>query len=446
MGEVLPFTGRFFAVRDWTASERAQIQTLARQLKAQAAGVEVVYGSSDAGDPWCVIKDGEENVLIHVARIGGGVVIHDMVADLVREGRDLWFALGRAISDDDAPLSHEVVFDDPALERRNAQLVVALVTATAFGLDPEAVFGHPSAEAQAPGAPLVSEAPSAPPQDLVATRHAPEATADDLHASDPTLAAMDMAVAHVNPVDEAPPAPKAPIDQPQELHAAAVPPPPAEATSLEMAAPERIAPPEQPKIITGTDGADTLQGSAAAEVIRGGAGDDVISGGGAPSGQVDVLEGGSGDDQIAVDSEVVASGGSGADTFVVAPPATSGAVSANLGVIIDFSELDGDKVRIDTAHKATITSITQVDNILADVSASPTLNGASPIPGERVGVDVNGDGVEDGYVLVAVTSGRIALGAPERGGALPDAHPEHTYYASEVLSIGASIWIHSDVI
>lgn len=444
MGEVLPFTGRFFAVRDWTASERAQIQTLARQLKAQAADVEVVYGASDAGDPWCVIKDGQENVLIHVARIGGGVVIHDMVADLVKEGRDLWFALGRAISDENAPIPHEATAIDPVLERRNAQLVLALVTATAFGMDPDAVFD--TAAAPETGVELPAAASDEIDVHMLSSSATPAAAAESPLAHDPTLAAMDMAVSHANPIDESGAAGRVTVDPPSPPHAAVAPSAASAALNVEVAEAESIAAPTAPQTITGTAGNDTLQGTSAAEVIRGGPGDDVISGGGAPQGQVDVLDGGSGDDQISVDAEVVAAGGSGADTFVVAPPTTSGVASTNLGVIIDFDQLDGDKLKIDTARQVTITSVTEVDNILADAAGSTTLSGASPVPGERVGVDVDGDGVEDGYVMIAVVRGKVALGAAEQGDTLSGAHGEHTFYASEVLNIGASIWIDSSVI
>lgn len=439
MGEVLPFTGRFFAVRDWTSSERAQIQALARQLKAQASGVEVVYGASDAGDPWCVIKDDQENVLIHVARIGAAVVVHDMVADLVREGRDLWFALGKPLTGEDAPVPREEAVVDQVLERRNAQLVLALVTASAFGLDPAAVFGEPSPLAEVDPAP--SDPASASP--VEAADRAPESD-DSPIEHDPTLAAMDAAVARaVTPDAAAAQAAKAKIEPPQAPHAAmaseAVTP-----SSVEVVGDESIAAPAPAATITGSAGDDTLEGTAGADIIHGGPGDDVLSGGGAPSGQVDLLDGGSGDDQIAVASDVVASGGTGADTFVVSTPTDSGRSSTNLGVIIDFDELDGDRLQIDTAQKATITSIAPVDDILANTAGADAVGLTEATPGQRVGVDIDGDGVEDGYVLVAVVRGKIALGHGEQDDPSPDGAAEFEFYDTAVLNVGASIWISSE--
>lgn len=436
MGEVLPFTGRFFAVRDWTAAERAQIQALARELKAHAGGVEVVFGASDAGDPWCVIKDDQENVLMHVARIGRVVVIHDMVADLVTEGRDLWFALGRmegvdlaAPPRDLAPVEHE-------LERRNAQFLVAIVAGAAFGLDPVAAFGD-----------------ARPPEEIDLSPAAETAAADDLIAavmqtlSGPRAVVQDFAADAMDPQSArpegaSPEAPRVKVDAVEPHHSAAAPQTEA-AKPVDVEGDEAHEAPAQPIEIHGSAGDDTLEGSAAAEVIRGGPGDDVISGGGAPTGQVDVLDGGSGDDQIAVDSSVVAEGGSGADTFVVTPPAVSGRGSTNLGVIIDFDGSAGDTLKFDTAQKVTITSITPVDNILAEAAGSATLASASAVPGDRVGVDVDGDGVEDGYVLVASVDDKVPQAHGELGSTTSGA-PEQAYFDGELLTVGASIWISAD--
>ncbi|WP_374575851.1 hypothetical protein [Phenylobacterium sp.] len=453
MGEVLPFTGQFFAVRDWTSSERAQILSLAKQLKAQVVGVEVVYGASDEGDPWCVIKDDQENVLVHVARIGGSVVIHDMVADLVREGRDLWLALGRMLGDEDAPAAQDAPAFDHELDQRNAQLLVALVTASAFGLDPAAVF---KAGAQFAGLPLAepTETAQSAAADLSAAPHAADAAA----AAAGRDAALELGAArmpHATAAEQpAAHGGDAHIDAPAASHLTVQ--PQAAAEHEATVSPAGAAPIKAPvATINGTDGPDTLTGTPAAEVIHGGLGDDVISGGGAPKGQVDVLDGGGGNDKISVQSNVVAEGGSGADTFIVSTPTHTSDANTNLGVIIDYSQVAGDTVRFDTIHKVTITSITPVDNVLAGSGDASTLLGlTSAVPGERVGVDVNGDGVEDGYVLVAVQDGKIALGHGEQGSTatatsgsvVVDGAPEHFSYNGAILSIGSSIWISSDVI
>ncbi|MDP3593908.1 MAG: calcium-binding protein, partial [Phenylobacterium sp.] len=77
MSNVVPFEPRPSAGGGWTAAERARLSDLADRLSASGAKVEVVYGMTDEGDPWCVIKDENEEVLIHVARINGQFVIHD---------------------------------------------------------------------------------------------------------------------------------------------------------------------------------------------------------------------------------------------------------------------------------------------------------------------------------------------------------------------------------
>jgi hypothetical protein len=434
MGDVLPFTGRFFAVRDWTSAERAQIQVLAKQLKAQAVGVEIVYGASDAGDPWCVIKDGQENVLMHVARIGGAVVIHDMIADLIREGRDLWFALGRMLGDEDAA-SNEPGVVDHELDHRNAQFLLAIVVGAAFGLDPASVFDpqaalegldFPDGLAEALRPAVAPSDPAAPaPQDRAdrdpAAPASPERAAVQPHTGDARAQAEPMEGHAANVGDGADQAPEVEIqgDEPDE---AAVGGP----------------------MVAGTAGADTLEGTPAAEVIRGGPGDDVLSGGGAPTGQVDLLDGGSGDDEISVDGSVVAEGGSGADTFVVAPPSRTGDATTNLGVIVDFDEAAGDVLRFDTIHKVTITSITPVDNVLADAAGASTLTSVRPVAGDRIGVDLNGDGVEDGFVLVAATDGKVALGRGEKDPVFGDLYPDHVYFDGQILTIGSSIWIDAD--
>ena len=445
MGDVLAFKGRFFAVRDWTTAERAQLQALARDLKAEAAGVEVVYGVSDEGDPWCVIKDADENVLIHVARIGGAVVIHDMVADLVTEGRDLWFALGHGVNDNASAPQNGALEADAVHDRRAAQLTVALVTAAAFGLDPAAAF------APEPSAP-VSALQASDAVDAVSTPLPGARTSDLTHDEAPRLAAG------VDPADQFEPRTPQAVDAPPERAAAEAVETPRAALAVQddgprdaaAAAPAASVAQAPVNLVQGSSGADTLYGTPGADVIRGGAGDDVIFGGGAPTGQVDLIDGGSGNDKIGVDSAVVAEGGSGADTFVVGAPGGSGKADTNLGVIIDFDSLDGDKVTFNTAQKVTITSITPVDNILAAAPGAASLS-VAPTPGERVGVDVDGDGIEDGYVLVRAVRGDVALGAPELGGPAPQGAPEHAgvdgdyfTFGGHQLTVGSSIWISAD--
>ena len=93
MGQVVPFIARLRDSGDWSAAERARLEALADQLAAGGVDVEVIFGATDEGDPWCVVTDGAGDVLIHVARIGGKFVVHSAVDDTVDESFDLHAAL-----------------------------------------------------------------------------------------------------------------------------------------------------------------------------------------------------------------------------------------------------------------------------------------------------------------------------------------------------------------
>ena len=87
MGQVVPFIARVRDSGDWTAAERARLQELADRLAAGGVDVEVIFGATDEGDPWCVVTDGNGDVLIHVARIDGEFVVHSAVDDARQRGR-----------------------------------------------------------------------------------------------------------------------------------------------------------------------------------------------------------------------------------------------------------------------------------------------------------------------------------------------------------------------
>ena len=122
MSNIVPFTPGA-PVGDWTSGERARLSELAERLMARGARVEVAYGVSDAGDPWCVIQDERDEVLIHIARIDGEFVIHDAAQDAVRRTDTLWSALKRLLGAAEATV----------VDLRKAQALLALVMATLFG-------------------------------------------------------------------------------------------------------------------------------------------------------------------------------------------------------------------------------------------------------------------------------------------------------------------------
>lgn len=193
MGQVIPFITRVSASGDWTADERARLAELGERLAAAGLRVEVIYGSTEDGDPWCVVKDDNEEVLIHVARIGGAFVIHYAFDDSLRQGDDLPAILGERLAWEETrgvvtPFS------------RQAQSLLVLIVATAFfyesarhgGDGPHFIgpSGHDAGEdalaAQPPAGHLADEA-------LIAAQalHAPAATVAMAGADLPSAASPE---------------------------------------------------------------------------------------------------------------------------------------------------------------------------------------------------------------------------------------------------------------
>ncbi|MDO9217087.1 MAG: hypothetical protein Q7U14_07425, partial [Lacisediminimonas sp.] len=96
MGAVLQFA-KIQTGDDWTPGERAQLREIWSQLTADMEELEVVFGKSELGDPWCVIGDESGEVMLHVARIAGEFVVHSTAADTVAEGFDLWNTVARLL-------------------------------------------------------------------------------------------------------------------------------------------------------------------------------------------------------------------------------------------------------------------------------------------------------------------------------------------------------------
>jgi hypothetical protein len=430
MAEIIQFVGRLVSDSDWTRTEKVRLLKLAESLDLQAPGVEAVFGESDEGDPWCVIKDGEDNVLVHVARIGSTIIVHDISAGLIKEGGDLL----RLLDAKAAELSYAEVQPlpqpDPAdaqQERRNAHALMAVVMIQAFGLDAQAVFAAPVGEPYSTQAALTAQRAALPaiPLDHVAP-------IDDSAGPD---AGREVADAAASPqILTSQTAPGEPDDGPHSPLGLAADP----GVIAEVHAPEPVAMPqaaEEAPAVGVISAGETLAGGPGLDLILGGLGDDVLSGGGAPTGAADVIDGGSGDDKILVDPSVVAIGGKGADIFVVAPR-VSGA-GAMLGVVVDFNADEGDTLVFSGSIPGTIVSISTVDDILGTtITAVRQLDGAR-FEGQRWGVDFNGDGFEDGYLLVAGARFRIAAGQEGAG--------DHQV-AAVSLDVGAAMTDPSQVI
>lgn len=125
MGQVIPFIARVGSAGDFSAADRARLAELAERYAAAGVRVEVIYGATEDGDPWCVVKDENEEVLIHVARIGDGFVVHYALDDALRQGQDLRSVLRERLAWEDRP---EVVVPFS----RQAQSLLALIVAASF--------------------------------------------------------------------------------------------------------------------------------------------------------------------------------------------------------------------------------------------------------------------------------------------------------------------------
>jgi hypothetical protein len=422
MGQVVPFISRVRDSGDWSTAERARLEALADQLSAQGVDVEVIFGATDEGDPWCVVTDGNGDVLIHVARIDGKFVVHSAVDDTVDESFDLHAALRQRLE-----ITEEAVAPKSAtilpFTAREGQTFLALVVAAAFFYETAGAFD----EAQAAELPKAPSTPSEEPPPPAAVHDAPaqerEIAAQGV-VSKALQAAAGVTVAAA-PAEEAPAATTDAAEEP------ALPPQVETAPAQAHAEPPAVTAPaeEAPVVIQGTARDDLLVGTTAAERIEGGAGDDTIRGGGGH----DTLLGGAGDDRIEFTDGAQVLGGTGADTFVVAAATRGGGPNVLLGYIRDFSLEDGD--RLFTASGRAIHVNWGPDTPPNDRTTPPTTGpgDTGPAPGDgggsgpggsggdfgvtttqpvgptlvgppppplRVDIDLDGDGVADGYVLL----------------------------------------------
>lgn len=420
MDNVVPFAPRPSAGGGWTAAERARLSELADRLAEGGAKVEVVYGVTDEGDPWCVIKDDQEEVLIHVARINGQFVIHDASADAIQEGETLWAACDRLLGGDWREARDDVVV---SLSARQVQTFIALVVAATFIHEvDDAAAATPAAiehaDLTAAGAPLAVVAASA-------QSNADEVQRQDLLAPQTHGAGEEVQTVASSTVAEGETSP----DAPQPASGETEPPEPLALAALEAPTePTHDAAPPTEEIHTGQviqggagddtlrggDGDDTLSGGAGADSLMGGAGADqlhgdegadTLDGGGAPEGRVDVLDGGAGDDVIHMTSMTIAVGGAGADTFTIVAPPPGGGL---LGVVFDFSAGEGDRLTY-RGRDVNVVSHKDHPNIFEGMLTSGQQT-FTPTPGERVDVDLDGDGQLDGYLLLG--HGRPGPGAP----------------------------------
>ncbi|MBL8773793.1 MAG: hypothetical protein JNK30_20575 [Phenylobacterium sp.] len=401
MGQVVPFIARVRDSGDWTAAERVRLQALADQLAAAGVDVEVIFGATDEGDPWCVVTDGSGDVLIHVARIDGRFVVHSAVDDAIDESFDLHAALRQRLAVTEEAIAPKSAAILP-FTGRDGQTFLALIVAAAFFYETASIGGGAEA-AEIVASPPPPDEPGAAPPPADAPAQDREVAIQGAALNEPAaarapveagLAAMASAVATA----AAPPGASAPE--------------PGAAAALQIELPPAAPAEAPPPILRGGAGDDSLVGSAAAERMDGGAGDDTLVGGGGR----DTLLGGAGDDRIEFTDGAIVEGGSGADSFVVAASSAGAGPDTLLGVIVDFSFEQGD--RIVTAAGRVVVAPRPPDGTEPQApgpgvtppgdfgvsTLGPTLPGPTtlvPTTPTRVDVDIDGDGVIDGYVLVS---------------------------------------------
>lgn len=405
MSNVVPFEPRPSAGGGWTAAERERLSELSDRLSANGAKVEVVYGMTDEGDPWCVIKDENEEVLIHVARINGQFVIHDASADSVQEGDTLWSACDRLLGGDWREIREDVVV---SLSARQVQTFMALVVAGTFIYDiehAEAAVDVTAAEPPPAAPALVSvaaiEAAQASTeeqrQDLLALQQGPNRDVGSPTALAPepetVLEAADAPTTIEPAKPEAPSASEAATPLAAPLHESA-----AGLTLTGTDGDDDLRGGDGDDTLQGGAGDDSLSGGAGADHLLGGSGADTLDGGGAPEGRFDFLDGGEGDDQIHLAPTTLAAGGAGADTFVL--PDRPGA-DGLLGAIFDFSAAQGDRLVNAEGKSVNVVGRTEQTDATELVHTFDSVATHLMVPGQRILLDIDHDGAQDGYVFLA---------------------------------------------
>lgn len=370
MGTVFSFADRFHDSGQWTAAERSRLESMTEQAFG-GESLRVAFGATDDGAPWCVLMNEDEEVLVHVARVADQVLAHFVADDVVAQGANLREALGRWLGPE--PERTGVVL--PFIRSGGVQNVLVMLAVATFLEDQlqhiasQAMEGaawptsKSSSETQVPPS-EASEASEAKPDAMPAGEAAPDAPVT-----------RPMSSANPDSADE-PAARAAPA-------AAATPPVSGDAAPADAQPAARLI-----AKIHGGDGDDVLIGAPRAEQLFGGPGNDVLVGGGGR----DTLDAGPGDDRIELTAEVVANGGSGADTFVVTAPEVMDRADTLLGTIVDFSWDEGDQLL--TSQGKLIISSAKND------FQSSLLPSSRPDADLRVEIDFDGDGKADGYVLI----------------------------------------------
>jgi hypothetical protein len=401
---VLTFAPRS-AVGDWTAAELDRLQDIVRTLEAQGATVHAAFGLSDAGDPWCVVANDADEMLLHVARIGGRIVVHDAVADVVRTGSTLWSAF------DPIPGGAREGRSETAVvplhgSQTLATLAVALLLEQALRDRPQPIAPSapgalaPPAKANDGGIAGAAETHANDgrgerPSDHPAARVSGESAAE-VHAGGggqpsgaPAAATVGPGLATAQAVSEDAAATAHAFENSHGLpsHAAA-----AGAVSWTMSLAERA------------------PADASSTHARAGASSD---------GPVDLRTATATDDHVTLGPRAVALGGADHTVFVVTVAAPSASLSQTEhplsvdnavvaavadpshpgGIVLNFTAQD--EIKFANSAKGEIISVVAVADVLAGLHSAPALQGFAVTPGVEVGFAQDGDKVADVYLMVA---------------------------------------------
>lgn len=318
MGDVLRFIRAVTQSGYWTNQEKAELFRLAEETAAQGSGIETASGISDNGDPWFIVYEAATgDVLVHVARIGGKFVVHDMSGDLLIEGDDLRRLVNRASGTDAAEIANG--------NYNNVVVLAALALVVDFFLNTEKAQAAPAEETDLPLAfaavtTILHTDGDLPPPD---TASGEKASGDRSHNQGQWSALPVVGESMIGSVVER----HSPIPVPTALLTA----PSSGGGPTILSTTPFPSPSTTPLLLNGTAADETLTGGAGNDTISGGAGNDLLFGGrgddlllGGPGNDTlvggaghDTLRGGDGDDTLSVDDQDIAEGGAGADQFVI---------------------------------------------------------------------------------------------------------------------------------
>lgn len=394
MGTILQFAEELSVGAGWSPGERAQLREIGVQLSGVLDEVELVFGKTEQGDPWCAVTDSSGEVLLHIARINGAFVVHSPSDDRMVEGPDLWGTAARLLGDA-LRERRGVILPFPG---ENWAPPTALAIIVAIALQDE--FGQ-----LAPGDRAMTEAaPGASAVDAAASAEDGRPLSDDPDGRDAPVSAAAAAHAEVD----------------QEPASAAI--VPARAGMMEPAASDPPRREEDPAAQTGAHAAQAAAGPAPPLRLAQGY-DDAGRGaalqahpapaaaeaavaeftGGQHANTPHLVEGGQGADRLVLGPAVVAEGKGGADVFMAPAPAPAPANSGPVlvGVIADMHKGEGDRLELGGGGSTHVTGQAPVADILSTFRGSPGMGDLPTVSGRKITYDVNGDGRLDAYVLIA---------------------------------------------